>query len=485
MLSSANVEMTPPIDSLFAALGLTPAAHDWLRLTDVLGRARTTDTPFPSSFAVGEMVQATIAAAALAANELGAARNGLRHRIEVDRSAAEHECTGWFSIDGITPQAWDAFAGLYRTRDGWVRIHTNFIHHRDGALALLGLDAATATRNDVAQQLLRWSALEFETAAAQAQLVATALRTFEQWDASPQGRAVAEQPLFSMHAIGAAPVMGIARAAASLPTSRPLAGIRVLDLTRILAGPTCGRVLATYGADVMLVNAPHLPNIDHIADTSRGKRSVLIDLKTAEGRSTFTHLLRDAHVVVEGYRPGGLAALGFGPQALAALRPGIVVVSLSAYGRRGPWGERRGFDSLTQTAMGFNAAEGEAFTRSDATPPSAQPRALPYQALDYATGFLMAACTSVALLRQQQSGQSWLVQCGLAQTAQWLRTWPRQIVRTQSDALQVKLERERFVETLQSGFGQLQSIRHAASFGGEVWSPSLPSVPPGSSAPQW
>src|SRR5207244_380319 len=141
---------------------------------------------------------------------------------------------------------------------------------------------------------------------------------------------------------------------------RPLEGVRVLDLTRILAGPVGGKALAAYGADVMLVNSPHLPNIEAIADTSRGKRSAHVDLRTPEGRATFDELLGQAHVVVQGYRPGGLQALGYGPEELARKRPGIVLVSLSAYGPQGPWSARRGFDSLVQTAMGFNHAEAEA-----------------------------------------------------------------------------------------------------------------------------
>jgi len=287
------------------------------------------DPVFPSSFAVGTAAQTTIAAAALAACEVGHARGVARQRVSVDMTHALVECTGSFRIDGKQPDLWDPFAGLYRCADGYVRIHTNFIHHRDGALRLMDLDPATATRASAERAMLSWRALDFESAAAQRGLVATALRSFAEWDATAQGIAVAAQPLMTIERIGDAPPRTLPPLADS---DRPLTGLRVLDLTRILAGPVGGRALAAYGADVMLVNSPHLPNIAAIADTSRGKRSSLVDLRREDGRKTLWHLIDDTDVFSQGYRPGGLAALGFSPDAMAARRPGIVVVSLSAYG---------------------------------------------------------------------------------------------------------------------------------------------------------
>ena len=270
---------------------------------------------------------------------------------------AAAECLGWFAIDGQVPDPWDKFSGLYACADGWVRIHANFEHHRNGALRLLGLDAATAERADAERAMKTWRAIDFEDAAAAAGMVATALRTFDEWDATPQAQALAAQPLFTLERIGDAPPMALPPLSAD---QRPLTGIRVLDLTRVLAGPVGGKALAAYGADVMLENSPNLPNIAAIADTSRGKLSTHIDLRTQAGQADLQRLLADAHVFVQGYRPGGLSDLGFGPEALARARPGIVAVSLSAYGTQGPWAGRRGFDSLVQTAMGFNQAEGEA-----------------------------------------------------------------------------------------------------------------------------
>lgn len=429
------------------------------------------DPVLPSSFAVGMAAQATIAAAALAACELGFARGAPRQDVRVDMLHTALECTGWFSVDGRIPDLWDKFSGLYRSADGWVRVHANFAHHRDGALRLLGLDPAVAQRQDAEQAMLAWRALDFENAAAEAGLVATALRRFDEWDATPQGRAVAEQPLFSIERIGTAPPLALPPLAVD---ARPLDGLRVLDLTRILAGPVGGRALAAYGADVMLINSPQLPNIEAIADTSRGKRSAFADLHTEAGRAALERLLADAHVFVQGYRPGGLPALGFGSHEVAARRPGIVYVSLSAYGAQGPWAARRGFDSLVQTAMGFNHAEGVAMG-------DGKPRPLPMQMLDEASGYLIALCASAALLRQQREGGSWHVQISLAQTGHWLRS----LGRVAGGLAAPKPDIAPYLETSTSGFGELVAMRHSAQLARTPAGWVRPSMPPGSHPAVW
>jgi crotonobetainyl-CoA:carnitine CoA-transferase CaiB-like acyl-CoA transferase len=440
---------------------------------EALGFADLTgaDPVLPSSFAVGQAAQTTIAAAALAACEVGHVRGVARQRVSVDMTHAALDCTGWFAIDGRVPELWDPFSGLYRCKDGWVRIHANFRHHRDGALRLLGLDPRAATRDAAQAALMAWNAIDFETAMAQANLVATALRTFDEWDRTEQGRAIASQPLFTIERIGdAAPIE-----LEPLDTNqRPLEGVRILDLTRILAGPVGGRALAAYGADVMLVNSPHLPNIDAIADTSRGKRSVHVNLRAPEGRAAMNALVRQAHVFIQGYRPGGLGELGFGAQELAARRPGIVCVSLTAYGTQGPWAPRRGFDSLVQTAMGFNHAEGRAFG-------DGKPRPLPMQILDEASGYLMALGASAALRRQQLEGGSWHVQVSLAQTGHWLRSLGRV-----SEGFKVaKPDIEPYTEIAPSGFGELKALRHSAQLERTPARWTRPSMPPGSDPPRW
>lgn len=454
------------LQGLWRLLDMPDEAMDYIDLSGG-------EPALPSSFAVGVAAQASMAAAALAAAELWHLRGGRRQRVAVDMLHAAHECRSYFTLDGVAPDVHDKLTGVYRCGDGgWVRIHANFAHHRDGALALLGLPAGAATgREQVEQALSKWRALDFEDRAAEAGLVVSAMRTFEQWDRHPQGLALAGQPPVTIERIGHADPRPLPRYGHD---ARPLKDIRVLDLTRIIAGPVCGRALAAYGADVMLINSPRLPNIDTIAETSRGKLSVHADLETADGRIALANLLRSAHIFVQGYRPGAMPSLGFGPEEAARMRPGIVYVSLSAYGNSGPWAGRRGFDSLVQTATGFNHAEGLAAG-------VCAPRPMPVQILDHASGYLMAYGAQAALARQATEGGSWHVRVSLAQTAGWLRSLGRvpgglQIATPPIDG---------FLEQETSGFGQLAAVRHAAQFSLTPARWARPSMPPGSHPTVW
>lgn len=428
---------------------------------------------FPSSFAVGTAAQTSLAAAALAAAEIHHLRGGARQRVSVDMLHAAQECRSYFRIDGVERDIHDKITGVYRCRDDrWVRIHANFAHHRDGALRLLGCPTGPATSKDeVARALITRDAFEFEQAATDAGLVVAAMRTFEEWDAHPQGMALAAQPLLTITKIGEADPLPWPRGG---PRERPLHGIRVLDLTRIIAGPVCGRALAAYGADVMLVNAPHLPNIDTIAETSRGKLSVQVNLRSEQGQETMRGLLADARVFVQGYRPGALEGLGFGAASASRLRPGLVYVTLSAYGDRGPWSARRGFDSLVQTATGFNHAEGQAAGLN-------APKPLPMQILDHASGYLMAFGAQAALARQAEQGGSWHVRVSLGQTGRWLRG----LGRVQGGLACAMPPLEDYLETTPSGYGDLTAVRHAARFAVTPAAWTRPSMPPGSHPPAW
>jgi crotonobetainyl-CoA:carnitine CoA-transferase CaiB-like acyl-CoA transferase len=456
-------------DPIWRAAGLPANSLQHLSLTG-------SEPVLPSSFCVGTAAQTTLAAAALAAAEIGHRRNGLRQKISVDMRRAALECCCRFTIDGRVPDPWDKIAGLYpcgpEGADGWVRLHTNFAHHRDGVLRLLGLPMGPDTsREAVAAALQRWRAFDFEDAAAEAGLVVAALRSFDEWDRHAQAATVAQKPLVSIEKIGEADPLAWPEL---LSDAQPLRGLRVLDLTRILAGPVGGRTLAAYGAEVMLVNAPHLPNIEAIIDTSRGKLSALADLRDAAGRAGLSAVLREAHVFSQGYRPGALAALGFGPAEVAAIRPGIVMVSLSAYGEHGPWAGRRGFDSLVQTATGLNDAEARAAG-------SPQPKALPMQIVDMATGFLMAFGAQAALLRQQREGGSWHVRVSLARSALWLR----ELGRVENGFNAPRPDFAGLMETRASGYGELTSMRHAAEFSHTPAGWARPSMPPGSHPLAW
>ncbi|MGN6459636.1 MAG: CoA transferase, partial [Pseudolabrys sp.] len=426
------------VETLWRAARLDPAALDHLTLTGA-------EPVLPSSFAVGTAMQASVAASALAAAECWKARSGKGQQVSVDMrdAAIAARSERYLTVDGgPAPELWDKIAGPYRCGDGrWVRLHTNCPHHRDGVLNILGCADDQAA---VGEALQRWTAFDFETACAYAGLVVAAMRSFAEWDTHPQGRAVAALPLFDVERIGDAPPL-------QWPAGeRPLAGIRVLDLTRIIAGPVCGLTLAAHGADVMLVTSPKLPSIAPLViDTGRGKLSVLLDLTQNGDRATFETLLRQADVVVQGYRPGGLAALGYGADDFARIRPGIVSVSLSAYSHMGPWASRRGFDSLVQTATGFNHAEAEA-AGSDA------PKPLPAQILDHATGYLMAFATIGALLRRAREGGSWQVRLSLAQTGHWLRSLGRIDGLACPDPSRDDV-RDMLVE-MPSGFGMLSAV---------------------------
>ena len=454
---------------LWQASGLDPVA---LRRVALTGE----EPALPSSFAVGTAAQAAIAAAALAATEVGRQRNGVVQQVAVAQRHAALECCSWFRLDGTVPSIWDKLSALYPCGDdgaaGWVRIHANFAHHRDAALRVLGLaEGESATQADVKRALRSWHAIDFEAAAADAGAVVAALRRFDEWDAHAQAQAVAALPLLQIDRIGDAPPRPWPALAAA---QRPLTGLRVLDLTRILAGPVGTRALAAYGADVMLVNAPHLPNIATIADTSRGKLSAFADLRQPGDRAAFDAVLRDAHVLVQAYRPQALQQLGYGAMQLATRSPGLVVVSLCAYGHSGPWAARRGFDSLVQTTTGFNHAEAQAFG-------SGPPRALPMQILDHASGYLLALGACAALLRQQREGGSWHVQVSLARTGSWLRG----LGRVPGGLAAPAADFAPFAQLTASGFGTLQVLRHSAQLSA---TPALwvrPSMPPGSHPLAW
>lgn len=465
---------------------VTPAdalAYLWAVLgqpADALSRVTLAgaEPALPSSFAVGTLAQSTIAAAALAVAQVDTLRTGRQQTVSVDmhHAALEFRSERYFRVDGqLPPEPWDKIAGLYRCGDDrWVRLHTNFPHHRDGVLKLLG---CAYDRESVAAALNQWKAEAFEEAAAQAGMVVTAARTFEEWDRHPQGVAVAGQPLMTIEPIGDvgdAPPQPLP----AHTDGRPLSGVRVLDLTRVIAGPVCGRTLAAHGADVLLITAPHLPAVPPLViDTGRGKRSTQLDLRDAAGTEQLRALLRDADIFVQGYRPGGLAALHFSPEQAAALRPGIVYVSLCAYGHDGPWANRRGFDSLVQTASGFNWAEADAAGE-------AKPRPLPAQALDHGAGYLMAAGAMTALARRMTEGGSWHVRVSLAQTAQWLRSFGRMAHGFDTPDPRYE-EIGAYLETTPSGFGALTALRHAGQLSNTPPHWTLPSVPLGTHAARW
>ena len=434
----------------------------------------TGDGPqLPSSFRVAVAAQTSIAAAGLAAANIWKLRSRQGQEVAVDMRHAVVECRSerYLRLDDTPPPpAWDAIAGVYKTAGHrFVRLHTNFPHHRDAVCRVLN---CKAERDEVQAALMQWDAEAFETAAYEAGGVVSMMRSHDEWSALPQAKALAGLPVITLEKIGdAAPKPWPAG-------DRPLAGLRVLDLSRVIAGPVAGRTLAAHGADVLLVSSPDLPAIPWLTiDTGRGKLSTFIDLKRDEGRNKLKELLTEADIFSQGYRPQALANLGFSPEEAARINPGIVFVSLSAYGHIGPWANRRGFDSLVQTSTGFNHAEGEAAGVDG-------PKELPAQILDHATGYLMAFGAMMAKARQSREGGSWHVRVSLAQTGNWI--WNLGRVTDGLKTADLKGEAiEPFSQQMPSGFGSLHAITHAAQLSRTPAFWSRPAVPLGSHPPRW
>lgn len=358
-----------------------------------------------SPYPVSALASAAVATLGAAITALSVALNGDRPELVVERARAD----SWFRqavrpVGWETPAAWDSVAGDYATRDGWIRLHTNAAHHRRAALDVLG---CAADRDEVAAAVSRWDARELEDGVVAAGGCAAELRSPQEWAAHPQGRAVAAEPLVDITSTGA----GTAVATAWRPApNRPLAGLRVLDLTRVLAGPVATRALAGLGAEVLRIDPPWWDEESLELDMTLGKRCARLDLRDPAARDQLERLLARADVLVHGYRPGALDRLGLDAVTREHLRPGLVEVSLSAYGHTGPWASRRGFDSLVQMSSGI-AAEGLLAGRAE------RPTPLPVQALDHATGWLMAAAVVAGLAARQRDGMGTRRRLSLARTA--------------------------------------------------------------------
>src|SRR5882757_8472313 len=454
------------LTDLWALAGGDPSALDAVTLTGE-------EPQLPSSFRVAAAAQASIAAAGLAAANIWQLRSGQSQDTAVDMRHAVVECRSerYLRIDGKPPPpAWDAIAGIYRTRDQrFVRLHTNFRHHRDAVCKVLN---CKAERDQVQAALMQWDGEAFETAAYAGGCVVALMRSHEEWSDLAHAKALAALPPISIEKIGdAAPKPWPAG-------DRPLEGVRVLDLSRVIAGPVAGRTLAVHGADVLLVSGPDLPAIPWLTiDNGRGKLTSFVELKREQGREVLRGLLAEADIFSQGYRPKAIAALGFSPEAVAKINPGIVYVSLSAYGHAGPWAERRGFDSLVQTSTGFNHAEGQAAGVEG-------PKELPAQMLGHATGYFMAFGALMAKARQSREGGSWHVRVSLAQTGRWLWNLGRIADGIKTEDLKGETVMP-LIEEVASGFGALRSVRHSALLSNTPAFWARPAMPLGSHPAQW
>ncbi len=357
----------------------------------------------PSAFAVTELASASLGAAGQALAQLILQQTGRLPAVSVDRRLASF----WFSssirpLGWQVPPLWDPVAGDYASADGWIRLHTNAPHHRAAAERILG---KVANRDEMASKVAQWNAADLEQAIVDEGGCAAQMRTWQAWQAHPQGLAVNAEALVQRQAFETTtdtPWLG--------SVARPLAGIKVLDLTRVLAGPVASRFLAGLGADVLRIDSPTWDEAGVVPEMTLGKRCARLDLKSPEGRQVFEALLKDTDILLHGYRADALEHLGYTASELQQIAPGLIDVSLNAYGWSGPWRNRRGFDSLVQMSSGI-ADAGMAWKHAD------KPVPLPLQALDHATGYLMAASAIQALSERLNTGRGGSARLSLARTA--------------------------------------------------------------------
>jgi crotonobetainyl-CoA:carnitine CoA-transferase CaiB-like acyl-CoA transferase len=395
-------------DALRSLLPIAGWPEEKLRQVDISDGA---DPVLPTPFRIGAAGAAALAATGLAAADLWELRGGRRQDVSVDlrQAVASLRSGHYLQVNGAKVRGErNPVMGMYPAKGGrWSYIHANFPNHRAAALRVLGCEENRAA---VRQAVANRDAQELEEAIIAAGGAGGMVRSMSEWAQHPQAAAIAALPLMEILKIGDS-------APEPLPEGdRPLSGIRVLDLTRVLAGPTCARTLAEHGADVLKITAPHIAaRDDQEYDTGHGKLSARLDLRQPQDLETLKSLVRTGDVFSQGYRPGTLAGRGLSPEALAALRPGVVYVSLCAFSHTGPWASRRGFDTVVQNVSGITTRQGELFPGAEPGP-----QFYPVSAIDYLTGYLMAFGAMVALARRAREGGSWLVRISLAQTGKWL-----------------------------------------------------------------
>lgn len=462
-------------DALSTILPIAGWSADRAREVEITG---SLDPILATPFRITETATASLAAVGLAVNDLWELRTGRRQQIAIEtRQATASLRSGHYLVleDAPVSHARHSIMGTYPARHGrWSYIHGNFPNHRAAALKVLGVPE---DREAVKKAVAQWDAQELEEAVIAANGAGGMVRSTAEWAVHPQGMAIAGLPLMEIIKIGES-------APEPLPKgNRPLSGIRVLDLTRVIAGPTCARTLAEHGAEVLKITGAHLPSLGRQEyDTGHGKLSAHLDLREAKDVEILRGLARKADVFSQGYRPGTLGGRGFSPEALAQLRPGIVAVSLCAFSHVGPWASRRGFDTVVQTVSGITHRQGELFPGE-----APGPQFYPVSAIDFLTGYLMAFGAMVALKRRTLEGGSWLVRISLAQVGRWL------VERGQLPEAQLKnLEKEFTLEEIarwtmisNTPVGRLRHLAPVVRFSETPAMWDKPTVPLGHHRPVW
>lgn len=462
---------TPHVDTMFEALrDMAGLETNWP--VDISGP----DVVLPSSFAVNAGSTALVAATASAAAEVGAVRSGSNPatvRVDTTAAALAFQSERHLQQPGA-PALWDGLSGHYRTADGHVQFHTNFDHHRIALLDVLDL-APDSDRAAVEAICTDQTSADLEQVVNEADGIAAALRSFDEWAEHPHAQHPRPKTPLTITSLGGDGVGdGVPQTLGTTAAARPLSGLRVLDLTRIVAGPVAGRNLSAYGASVMRVGSAELPVVESVlADTTLGKTFCHLDLRSAAGRDRLFELVATADVVLTGFRPGALDSLGVDREALLGANPHLVIGELNAFGRTGPWGGRRGFDSITQTATGIVHAETKASG-------SATPQPLPCQFLDHGSGYLLSLGVLSALLRRHRTGGPQLVEVTLLGTRDWLVEQGR-VDHLDAPGLPPELI-EPHLRRRETGYGPIKHIAHPGCIDGVDNSfergPSLPGAHP-------
>ena len=462
-------------DKLMAIRGLPLPEKDEVSITG-------SDPVLNTHFRLAATASAAIAGIGVAVNDLWELKTGRRQSIAIDAVAATAalKSKNYFqakntngTFENVTDASHEAnrgLTGIFQTKDGrWLLPHFGLDHLRRRMLDLLQADANT---DSIAKAVAKWDALDLENAIDEARVCGGMIRTNEEWLQEPHGKILAAKPVVEIIKIGDSEPE-------PMPTGdRPLSGIRALDLTRILAGPITGRTLAEHGADVLMVSAPHLPQVwSYVADTSHGKRSCYLDLRDESEKQTLLDLVKTADVFSQGYRPDKINQMGLGPEALAEIRPGLVYVSINCYGADGPFSHRGGWEQIAQIMTGI-AAEGVQSSSGY------KPKTLPAAANDYITGYLGAYGTLLALARRAREGGSYHVRVSLCQTGMMIYdqgkvgTLPENLNLGISDVEPLCIESD-------SHLGRIKHLAPVLSLSETLPYWALPTPKMGSNGPSW
>ncbi|KAM0429815.1 hypothetical protein ACHAPT_006421 [Fusarium lateritium] len=469
------------VEEIWGGLGLPVGALTSLHLPGDDGKPQ-----LPSSYKIGILAQGSIALSALAAAQIEALRSDspapTQVAVPVEHAVIEFKSERLYILDGKpAPYSWGPIGGLHKTSDGHVRVHDSFPNHRNGMLELMGLPL-DATRQQLSQKIAPWAAINLENVALDSKLAAYALRSYQQWDLLPQSKAVSNFPI-SLEQLSKGHVKGLPSRMLAAQGSGCLRGLRVLDMSRVIAAPLCGKTLAAHGADVIWITSPNLPDLPTMdRDLGRGKRSVQLDIKRPEDKERLLDLVKDCNVFLQGFRPGSLASYGLSQEELLKVNPDLIFANMSAFGPKGPWSGRRGYDSLVQTCSGMNVSEAEHACKGEAARPT------PCQALDHAGGYFLATGIVAALYRQATQGGSWRVDVSLAGTMKYLRSlgqYPGATGFEVHDFAKPEDVPQQYYETNDTGFGVMQAIKHSAIVEGHQVGWNVVPKPLGSDAPEW